>query len=62
MTKRYDHALTITFTVISDHPTGDDLTPQMLREALERRIRELDTHKEWIEVVGAPYDTVEVEE
>ncbi|WP_036281377.1 hypothetical protein [Methylocystis sp. ATCC 49242] len=62
MTTKYDHALTIAFTVISNHPTGDDLTPEMLRAALERRMKELNTHKEWLEAVGAPYDTQEIEE
>lgn len=59
---RYNHAVTVAFEVISDHPTGDDITPDMLREALKARIDNLDAEDTWEEACLAPYDTYEMEE
>lgn len=57
----YSHACTIAFTVISKHPKGEDFTPEMLKEALLARIRSM-SPEEWIEAVGAPFDTYKVPE
>lgn len=59
----YNHAYTIGFEVSgSEDPDGEDVTPARLREALLKRIADLDATpegKEWLEAVGAPYDTYE---
>lgn len=62
MTKRYSHAVAIGFEVVSEHPEGEDFTVAMLKEALQKRIDQLGDSDEWIEAVGAPYDTYDVEE
>ncbi len=59
---RYDHAVTIAFTVISDDPNGLDFTPMALRAALFARIAALELSDEWLEAVGAPFDTHPVDE
>lgn len=58
---RYNHAYTIAFEVISDHPKGDDVTPEQLKAALTQRIENLDSagDLEWLDATGAPYDTYE---
>jgi hypothetical protein len=56
---KYNHAYTIAFELVSSTPTGEDVTPEMLREALIRRISELDKTDTWIEATGAPFDTFE---
>lgn len=59
---RFNHAVDIAFTVISDDPEGNDFTPAMLRAALIRRIADLDSQPDqWLEAVGAPFDTYEEE-
>jgi hypothetical protein len=65
----FNHAYSIGFSLISNHPEGDDVTPEMLRTALLKRISELDEtintgpwaspEGEWIEAVGCPFDTYE---
>lgn len=60
--RRYNHAYEVAFSLVSDHPEGEDVTPVMLRNALMSRIEELDNRNEWTEAVGAPYDTYEVDE
>lgn len=69
---RYNHAFDIAFSVISDDPGGDDVTPAMLKEALLKRIADLDASYdpanpsdkggEWLEAVGVPFDTYEEED
>lgn len=59
---RYNHAYEIAFSLESSHEDGDDVTPQMLRTALLRRMDDLDIAGEWEEAVGAPFDTYEVDE
>lgn len=59
---RFNHAVDIAFTVISDDPDGQDFTPAMLRAALLRRIADLDKAPEdWLEAVGAPFDSYEMD-
>tara|TARA_R110000744_G_scaffold14547_2_gene41359 strand:+ start:1298 stop:1480 length:183 start_codon:yes stop_codon:yes gene_type:complete len=56
---KYNHAVTLAFEVISDDANGNDITPAMLKEALLQRMVNLDMSDEWLEAVGAPYDTHE---
>lgn len=61
---KFNHAVSIAFSVISDDPEGEDFTPAMLKAALEARIRDLDNspkQSEWIEAIGAPFDSYEEE-
>lgn len=59
---RYNHGYTLAFSVESKDPKGEDVSPQMLRAALLRRIDDLDIGDEWVEATGAPFDTYEVDE
>ena len=59
---KYNHAVTLAFEVISDDPNGEDFTPAILREALLRRMVNLHIGNEWVEAIGAPYDTHEEDE
>ena len=56
---KYNHAVTLAFEVVSNDPNGDDFTPAMLRKALLERMVSLDIGNEWVEAIGAPYDTYE---
>lgn len=60
--KKYNHAFTIAFEVISDDPEGNDVTADMLKAGLKQRIINLDAEGDtiWIEATGAPFDTYEV--
>ncbi len=60
-TPLYDHAMTIAFSLRSEHPSGEDLTPQQIRNALYQRLTRLDDD-ELIEATGAPFDTYEVDQ
>lgn len=69
---RYNHAVTIAFEVWSNHPEGEDITPEMLKKALLKRIAQLDTtpdpkfahcsESEWLEACLPPYDTEDMQE
>lgn len=54
---KYNHAVTLAFEVISEDPNGEDITPAMLKEALLQRMVNLDIGDEWVEAIGAPFDT-----
>ena len=56
---KYNHAVSLAFEVVSDDPNGEDFTPAILREALLKRMVNLDIGNEWVEAVGLPYDTHE---
>ena len=58
---RFNHALSLGFTVLSDDPEGEDITVKMIRKALEERIFEIDRHNEWQEACLPPWDTFELE-
>jgi len=60
---RYNHAYDIGFSLESNHPKGEDVTPDMLRTALLNRIKDLDDADEWGEIWSnsVPFDTYEVE-
>lgn len=60
MPPRYDHAYTIGFSLISNHPEGEDVTPQMLREAICIRLKDI-YDSEILEACGAPFDSFPVE-
>jgi len=47
--KKYSHMYDVAFEVISNHPEGEDVTPEMIKKALISRITDLDKHNEWIE-------------
>ena len=56
----YNHAFTLAFeTPSSVHPTGEDVTPQQIRSAIQRRLQCSDN--ELLEAVGVPFDTYEEE-
>ena len=57
---KYDHAYDIAFSIESDHPNGDDVTENMLYQALRKRISEAYLNGELIEAVGMPFDTYEI--
>lgn len=58
--KTYNHAFDIAFCVRgSTDPEGNDVTAEMMREALELRIKELMSDGCMLEAAGAPFDTYE---
>ena len=57
---KYSHAYDIAFEVTSNDENGEDVTGEMLLEALLERIISLDTAGEMIEATGCPFDTYEV--
>ena len=58
---RYNHMYDVAFTVISNTEDGSDVTPDMLRAALEKRIEVLFSSDEPLEAFGL-CDTYEIEE
>lgn len=68
--KSYNHMFTIAFEVVSETDDASDVTANHLRAGLLNRINSLDStlgvfnriDGEWIEAVGAPCDTYEVDE
>ena len=60
---KYNHAVDIAFSLVSNHPEGEDITGDMIRTALWNRIRDLDDSDEWEEIAAntVPFDTYEVE-
>lgn len=48
---RYNHAVTLAFEVISDDPEGEDITADMLRASLQKRMETLDSSGdlEWLQ-------------
>ena len=56
---RHNHMFTLAFECMSFNENGDDVTPDMLRAALLKRIINLDEDQAWIEAVGAPDDSFE---
>lgn len=57
---RYNHASDIAFSLESDHPEGDDITPQQFRHAILARLAAL-VDDELLEAVGTPFDTHAIE-
>ena len=54
---QYNHAYTVAFSVLSNKPQGEDVTPVMFRDALTRRMKDLDDNNEREEAVGGPFDS-----
>jgi hypothetical protein len=49
---KYNHACDLAFEVLSNNEHGKDLTPDMYRIALKKRIDELDRTDTWDEAIG----------
>lgn len=60
--KRYNHMFCVAFECISLGEDGMDVTPEMLRRALLQRIINLDEDNAWLEAVGCPDDTYEMDD
>ena len=58
---KYNHAFDIAFRVVSEHPTGEDVTAEQVREALIKRVIQAYDSGELLEAIGAPFDTYEEE-
>jgi hypothetical protein len=56
---KYNHAYDIAFSVVSEHPTGEDVTAEQVLEALINRARTAYISGELLEAIGAPFDTYE---
>lgn len=59
--KKFNHMYDVAFTVISHTEDASDVTPAMLRAALEKRIASLFASDEPLEAFGL-CDTYEIEE
>lgn len=59
MTTRYNHAFDIAFSVVSEDPTGEDVTAEQAREALISRVNRAYESGELLVSIGAPYVTYE---
>lgn len=57
---QFNHMYDLAFEVISNDENGDDVTPDMLRHALLRRIIGLDEDREWLNATSI-CDSYEVE-
>ena len=55
-TNSFNHAFDLAFSLTSRDAEAVDVTPQMLRNAILRRLASL-TDTELVEAVGAPFDT-----
>lgn len=58
---KYNHAFDVAFEVVSDTEDGSDVTPEMFKEAMLKRIANLDSEGTWSEACGKPFDTYLVE-
>lgn len=56
----YNHAFDIAFSMKSNHPEGEDITPQQFRHAILARLAAL-VDDELMEAVGCPFDTYKEE-
>lgn len=55
----YCHAFDIAFELVSSDQSGEDVTPEMLRKALQVRLNTM-SDVEIVEACGAPFDTFEM--
>lgn len=62
MPRKFDHAFSVAFSVISDDERGENISSLQFANALQKRIHDLCLNGEWDEAVGAPFDTFEVED
>ena len=49
---KYSHACDLAFEVLSNDKQGGDLTPDMYRIAIKKRVDELDRTNSWDEAIG----------
>jgi len=56
---KYNHAFDIAFSLVSEHPTGEDVTEEQMRDAILDWVRWRYVRGELLEAVGAPFDTYE---
>jgi hypothetical protein len=54
---RYSHAYTIAFEIESGRKSGSDVTAEMIRAAIIKRIENLPDDELVNEAVGSPYDS-----
>lgn len=59
---KYNHAFDIAFSLVSEHPTGEDVTAEQVRDAIIARVHSAYASGELLEAVGAPFDTYEEDE
>lgn len=60
--KTYNHQFALGFSISgSTHPKGEDVTEQMIYEAIIARAKDLLANTEGHEAIGAPLDTYEEE-
>lgn len=59
---KFNHAFDIAFSLSSNSPDGEDVTAEMLIEALEKKLEAFKADPEMIlEAAGAPFDSYEEE-
>jgi hypothetical protein len=49
---KFNHLFEMAFSLDSDSEDASDVTPAMLRDALLRRIADLDQNADWLEACG----------
>lgn len=59
---KYNHAFAIAFSLVSEHPTGEDVTAEQARDAIIARVHSAYASGELLEAIDAPYDTYSYEE
>lgn len=59
---RFSHVYEIAFTVVSEKEDGSDVTAEMVRGAIARRVQELPNDELVNEAIAGPGDTYEIEE
>ena len=59
MSKRYNHAFTLAFSVDTDEREYERIPVWQITEALLRRIADVLEHDEMWEAIGPPWDSVE---
>ena len=57
--KKYNHAFDIAFSIVSLHPSGEDITAEEVLHALIKRAQNAYASGELLEAIGAPFDTYE---
>jgi hypothetical protein len=56
---KYNHAYDIAFSLVSEHPTGEDVTAEQVRDAIIARVHSAYASGELLEAIGLPFDTYE---
>jgi hypothetical protein len=62
VSKQYNHAFDVAFSIVTDREDAEGITAEQFTQAVLQRVLDLNKHDEWNEAVGAPFDTFEVEE